>query len=280
MNIIENFSSLNEFLRVVGNRTPNKVFKKECLASETGSKSFTMTNTYKESVELMTTGYEEGLSELINNGNGLNSKFMSRCAKYIPTTSVVGFTPHVPNAITGNPFSMISTRSVRMKTKTIHIVYDGGAACSIDAEEFVTAGQNLINMILQLELKGYRVKLDIIQIFALHKEKAFCLINVKDYRQPINPLKLSYFLIHPSFFSRQGFRWLETTPSLSDYEFTGGYGRPLKFIINSKDKSGKDVGKYLHDNKIIKEDASYISIYEAMRLKPEDLIKEFELINI
>ena len=64
MFITETFNGVNEFLNVIGKREPNKVFKGEKLSSEHGSSEFTMTKDYAESVELMTTGYKDGLNDL------------------------------------------------------------------------------------------------------------------------------------------------------------------------------------------------------------------------
>lgn len=93
--------------------------------------------------------------------------------------------------------------------------------------EFVRAGKNILNVIYTLELQGYRVALNVMTNFCTNKERAFSIVQIKNWRQPSNPLKISYPLVHPSFFRRHGFRWLETVPELTDGTFTDAYGRPL-----------------------------------------------------
>ena len=50
----------------------------------------------------------------------------------------------------------------------------------------------------------------------------FCGIVVKDYRQPMDLLKLSFPLTSPAMFRRFGFKWKETTPFST--RTTSGYG--------------------------------------------------------
>ena len=269
--VIEDFDGVQKFLGTIGNRTANTVFAGHSLSSNEEGRSFTLTSSYKESEELMASGYAEGLKDL-KKSKGCKIQTASNSVKSIPHTSVVGFVPNIPNAIMGRPDTMISTERVKMKSKIVRIMYDCGAACSVEAQKFVTAGKNLLDLIIMLELQGYRVHLDVCLIYAEKKQKGFCRIKVKDYRQAINPLKISYPLLHPSFFRRQGFRWLETCPEITEKNFSSGYGYPLR-NCNPNGKSTDACRSFLKSEGLLPDGYFFTNMYEAVDLSGEELAK-------
>lgn len=270
--VIETFNGVNEFLNVIGKRSPNVVFKHASLSSEENDESFTMTKNYAESEQLMATGYKDGLNDL-KKSKGVKITHTSNIRKNIPQMGVVGYAPHVPNAIAGIPQSMIAQRKIEQHAKVVTIVYDGGAHSSVDAERFVKAGRNLLDVVMMLELQGYRVRVDIQDAFCTNKEKAICRITVKNHRQPINPLKISYLLLHPSFFRRQGFKWLETTPELTNCTFVAGYGRPLYFQVNSDGASTDEIREYLKERGLLESGTFFTNFYEAEKHSSEELVE-------
>lgn len=272
MFITETFNGVNEFLNVIGKREPNKVFKGEKLNSEHSSSEFTMTKDYAESVELMTTGYKEGLNDL-KKCKGTAVHHTGNVRKHIPQAGIVGYAPHVPNAIAGVPQSMISSQKIEQRAKVLTIVYDCGADCSVKAKSFVKAGRNILDLVMMLELQGYRVRVDIQEAFCTYTERAICRITVKNHRQPINPLKISYLILHPSFFRRQGFKWLETVPELTNTSFQGGYGRPLRFQIDKQGASTDEIRAHLKRHKLLEDGTFFTNFYEAVNNTAEELIQ-------
>ena len=269
--VIETFNGVNEFLNVIGKRSPNAVFKHASLSSEENDESFTMTKNYAESEQLMATGYKDGLNDL-KKSKGVKITHTSNVRKNIPQTGVVGYAPHVPNAIAGIPQSMIAQRKIEQHAKVVTIVYDGGAHADVNAERFVKAGRNLLDVVMMLELQGYRVRVDFQGAFCTNKEKAICRITVKNHRQPINPLKISYLLIHPSFFRRQEFKWLETTPELTNCTFVEGYGIPLYFQVNPKGASTDEIREYLKERGLLESGTFFTNFYEAENHSAEELV--------
>jgi hypothetical protein len=130
-------------------------------------------------------------------------------------------------------------------------------------EEFVKAGRNLLDLIVALEAQGCRVALDIMICATTTKQKVACTIRVKDHRQPINPLKVSYLLIHPSFFRRQGFKWIETTPLITDSGFAYGYGCPLRVNIQKGNTDG--CREFLTESGVLSKNTYFTNIDEAKR---------------
>lgn len=267
--VVEKFDSLNQYLDVIKSRKPNAVFENEKeLASESEGFSFTHTNSYSEADELARVGYKEGLDKLKAANN--KTRHLGSTVKALPSTGVVGFAPHVPNAITGVPNSMITTQRVEQRAKVISILYYMGGSCRIGTNSFIEAGKNVLNVIYSLELQGYRVALNVITSFCANKERAFSIVQIKNWRQPSNPLKISYPLIHPSFFRRHGIKWVETTPELSDRGFLGGYGYPLDV---SEGSTTDDRRKWLKDNGILQDGWFYTERKEAEDLDADELIE-------
>ena len=111
--------------------------------------------------------------------------------------------------------------------------------------------------------------------FCLSTQKAMCIINVKDYRQPINPIKVSYLLINSSFFRRQAFMWLETQPELTNNEFYYGYGQALYHSVGGCNVDR--VRKWLGEQKVLEKEAYYTSFYEIESITTEELMKNMGL---
>ena len=266
--IYEEFGSLAEFVAVIGRRETNKVFEGCSQASYREGYGFTLTDTYEEATRLALDGYKEGLDQMMS--SGIRITHIENKPKNMPSVNVVGYVPHVPNAIAGNPMSMITTRQNEQKTKVITIVYHMTAHAGTNANNFVVAGKKMLDVITTLETQGYRVGLNVMGAYTESSEWAINGVQVKHWRQPSNPLKISYALIHPSFFRRHGFRWLETTPELTDRSFQNGYGRTLYDIYygTSKNRENK-----LRELGVLKQNQFYIEYQTAYRLSPNEIIK-------
>ena len=274
---IEQFYGVTDFLRIINNRKPNKVFETRGLASEENDKSFTMTSSYRESEDLMSKGYKEGLEKL-EQAKSKKITASSKMTKPIPQVGIVGFAPHVPNAIAGIPQSMISRAVQTQKSKVINILYDCTESCSTPTSDFVQAGRNLLDLIVSLEANGNRVALDIMICACTRKQKVACVVRIKDYRQPINPLKVSYPLIHPSFFRRQGFKFIETSPAITDYDFADGYGHALKYEIqNGSTDCCRD---YLKESGVLCNDVYFTNVSEAKCVESNDELARKMKMNI
>ena len=270
--VTETFNGVHEFLNIIGKREVNKVFEGYSLSSEECNYAFTMTNDYAESEELMSKGYKDGLNDL-KKCKGMKVNHTGIASKNIPQTGIVGYAPHVPNAIAGVPQSMICSQKIEHRAKIMTIVYDRSASANVKAEEFVKAGRNILDLVMMLELQGYRVRVDIQFAHCTYQERAICRITVKNLRQPINPLKTSYLLLHPSFSRRQGFRWLETVPELSNTKFTSGYGRPLYYFLDDDGASTDKIRQYLRKHDLLEDGTFFTNFYEAVDHTAEELVQ-------
>lgn len=229
--VYEEFSNLDMFLKGVGRET-NVVFKNARHASdERGRTEWAGTASFNDAVSLLSNGWTDKLAE-IRKEMAQFDRVMEQNVTYQkkrPSTSVVGFAPHVPNAIMGLPNSMIRTEHTPMKTKVVRIIYNMCMNSGTDADDIMNAGLAVLKIANALERKGMRVRVDVNPFLAeRNREKVCALVCIKDWRQPIDLKKIAFPVAHPSMFRRIGFRWLETVPELKEQGFTSGYGRSLE----------------------------------------------------
>jgi hypothetical protein len=269
--VFEKFDSLSQFIDVIRTRKTNEIFlrqeEKEVLHSQKKTDyNWYLTNSYEESIKLATNGYEEGLDRLMSTGTRF--QYRVNIPKNMPDVDFVGYAPHVANAIAGVPKAMISSAKVEQKARAISIMYSHGDSADVSGADFVEAGKNILNVINTLELRGYRVALYVIDA-SCSRQVAISIVKIKDWRQPSNPLKLAYPLLHPSYFRRQGFKWLETYPYLEDHCLIT-HGAPLRAHCG---RDTSDQIKYLREIGVLKTNMFYTTFNEAKINMPEELIK-------
>ena len=266
--VYENFKSINDLLSTMEKRpVRNQAFNgKDNLASQRISddeRPWSGTNTYDQAMEIMRTGYKDPLEKMKKAILKIGQKDKANRPKL--KNDFVGFVPHVPHTIMGLPMTMINKEKQAHKANTIHLFYGISTASAISPNDMVKGGINFISLVNSLEKQGYRVKIDILSNFATNKTFSSFSVNVKEYGQKLNLLKLTFPLVHPSMLRRIAFKWLETNLELKDKDFTMGYGTPLAHLMNYDVMKESD---YLKDHGIIKNDNTfYCTVYSAMKAR-------------
>lgn len=281
--IREEFKSLTDFRETILARPANSVFENASMTSdrkESAEDSWTGTESYADAEKIALSGYTDGMKGLTAN-TGARARVLGRMEKAMPTVGVEGFSPHVPNAIAGNPYSMITTTTREQKAKVVTILYYQGDSSSISAKAFIKAGKKLLKIISSLETQGYRVGLRIMNMFCQPKEYTMVTVQIKHWRHPSNPLKMAYPLIHPSFFRRHCFRWLETVEGLTDTEFPDGYGRPLRCSVGRDDHYGTPARReWLGEHGALGQDMYYTEFREVEQYSEDEIVKNMGLTGI
>lgn len=273
--IIENFSSLNELIRVTKTRPANAVFKDKKLSSDKDDFEFTHTHNFDEAVDLLRNGYEKPL-EQIKNGVETQTNAMT-AQRTTVRNDVVGYAPCVPNAILGIPQSMINKEMIAKKAKIVNIIFDTTGAWYTTEEQFIKAGIAVLTIVNSLELNGYRVSLKVVfKNSREHDESVMGSVTVKDWRQPLDLKKMAFPFCHPSMLRRFGFRWLETQPRLTERGFTFGYGESV-----ASSDSYDTIVKNLTENKVLGENDKYLNIKfcENHGFDPQEIAKACGLNN-
>lgn len=252
---VETYDSVEQMLRLF-DRPENAAFHGKILQSkEDGSASWNGTETYAEAVELIRNGWEEPLKELKEAIKSVGIRTNVTTEKVRPRTSVVGYAPHVPNAIRGIPESMIGTERVPQKVKAVTIIYSSDANAALSQRDFFNAGAVVLKIINDLELKGYRVRL-LHEFCAAQKdsEKIVGRVTLKDWRQPIDLKKLTFPLANAAMIRRFGFRFTEVVPGIKG-GWAGGYGGALNSLLNYQ-----QVCEEFRKNKLLNDNEYFINI--------------------
>lgn len=235
--IKEHFDTIFGFLNTSKNRPNNEAMKGEDSSNTKGDRNWYGTGSYEEAEEVFRNGYVEILSEVLEGVKQSEKLYAEHenIPKMIPKNRIVGYAPHVPNALANIPESMIFTDRVVHKHKTIKIVYSCSMNCGTSAEQIKKAGITLLSAIKIIESSGIFIDLDIAPIVSSTSEElALPTINVKKYHERLDIQKLCFPIAHPSMLRRFGFKWLETNPNITSRGFRGGYGRSVEDVNQIK----------------------------------------------
>lgn len=258
---VESFESVQEFISVINKRTNNEAFSchKE---SERGSLMFTGSQSWEEAQNLFKHGYKEGAKDLLTCKSSV--KVLNPAKKVTTFQDVCGFAPIVPNAIIGLPQSMVNSRAKVKQARVINVLLDIDVTGDTDKEVLTLGGKNIYSLVKSLELKGVRVNLSLMHSTYVSKANNYaCLfVKIKDSKQAINPQLIAYPIIHPSFFRRHVFKWIETSEYTNYKSLTSGYGPIGRYEMQYK--SGSVMRCFL-DNKVITKDTYYIDVVKASK---------------
>ena len=272
----EHFKSLHELITIMESRAHNRAFRNESEPSsqrDERKKDFPWsgTKTYIDAMDIIKKGYYEPLEKmkkaLLDIGRNQERNRPKLKNDY------VGFIPHIPNTLMGLPMTMLNKEKTPNRPKTIHLIYNFAASAKTMPDEMVQGGINFISLVNSLEKQGFSVKIDMLSSFGTDRTLSSFTVNVKEYGQPLNLLKLTFPLVHPAMLRRVSFKWLETTPELKDADFTFGYGIPLQHLMRYDLESESN---YLKGLGVIKdnENTFYCNMDTAIKSKsPDDLAK-------
>ena len=226
----ENFPSIASLISTIDSRKKNSIMKNEDSSHTPGEYSWYHTNSYEEACNYAKFGWPDVLDELkkaLRASIKRSAKFQV-VQKSVPNSNIVGYVPHVPNAIQNLPKSMIMTERFPQKRKTIHVIYCNGGNCHEDPEFYLKAGTAMINALNIIERSGIQVKIDLCFKPSSCGEEYVCpTVTLKDYGQRFDLLKLCFPLANSSMQRRLGFRWLETCPTITKSDWAWGYGRTI-----------------------------------------------------
>ena len=257
--IIERFNSVSQLMTTLKSREgKNNVGMRGEKASVESSEKFSGTKSYEEACEQITNGWDKHLAEIkkgFSDSVRVNTNTITKKSRV--SSGVVGYAPLVPNAIRGLPNSMITTERIPQKIKAVTIVYNTSVSSSWTTGQMVKCGIAVMKLVNKLELDGYRVKLTVEALSTeAGRDQCRLLVDVKDWKQPLDLKKLCFPMVSPSMLRRIGFKWLETVPNMDNRGFSGGYGTPLCDINNySNDLERARQAKVISDNEY------YLSAY-------------------
>ena len=210
----EIYDSTSEFAADLKKRT-RRINNSKCgytdVRADDYTESFQGVENYDEAMDLLQHGYMPLVDQVKASMKKLKLTKNNRAFR----NSIVGFAPIVPNAIKGLPTSMVDNINNGTKNKVFDVYYDLAINCGTSASDLLTRGKALLEALMALELKGYRFNLYCAQSTTDHRDLStvdILAIKVKNSDTPLNLIRVSFPLVHPSFFRVFGFDWMDKSP--------------------------------------------------------------------
>lgn len=279
MNVLfEQFNSIQELLRTIDNRPIDYHFKGRESSQEKGDKSWMGTTTYEEAEKLLINGWNEHIQQMREGvSSSLNKAETGQINKRRPQNSVVGFTPHVPNAILGLPHSMIEIKQQPQKVKTVTIIYNTSVLADWTPQQVLKSGIAVLRLINKIEQDGVKVRLisEFKSSIVNGVEFGIARVILKDFKDHLDLKKLAFPFANAGMQRRIGFRWQETVPGQTQDWAYGGYGKSI-----GNTHSYRDCKKLLQDNGLLKENEYYITVQFCYNECNNDAVVLAEKLNI
>lgn len=222
----EKFDNIYQFMDTIERRSNNGKFGTS--SQKESEDGWSGTRTYGEAVEQFSNGLPDTAERMKQSLGQFKAKSNITTNKVRPNNHYYGYSPNVAAAIIGLPKSMRRIERQPQKTKTIGILWNCCQNGGVEADTLRQAGETILQLVYALEARGYRVQLDC-AVFTGdcdNNREAVLLVNLKQYGQHMDILKLSFPVTSPAMFRRFGFKWAEGIPN-----FTGssvwGYGHHL-----------------------------------------------------
>lgn len=226
MQVIETYSSMEQFYKYICNTPFNSAFRWERHASVENDYSFTQTISFEQAVDLMEHGWTEMSRKLTQKLKATTTPAPLRKPKNV--LSVSGYQPVVPLYLAGVPTNMVDKQLVKVKSKVVTLTKSVNYSCSVNTNTIVEESIKTMQIVKKLEAQGYRCNLNITLGTSNGGTDVYCKICIKRANEKLQVSKIAFPMVHPSMLRRLFFRFIEVHPNVTK-GFVGGYGRPIQF---------------------------------------------------
>lgn len=191
----------------------NKAIGRDLSSRNKGNKGFYGTETFEEAMNFARNGWEEGRKKLIESNKQYE---FYRKMERTPgdTVDMVGAFPIVPLYCADDPCHMaIVKEDIKNKQKVITFYVDISAPCGISSNTLLNRGAAVHSVVNELETLGFSCDIIMTTSYESSSGRSNELMRtevpVKTAGYGIEPDRLAFALIHPSFFRRVGFAIIE-----------------------------------------------------------------------
>lgn len=208
-------------------------------SKETGDMDYYGTRSWDEAMTLCTHGDEKMRAFIESQKVEVEAKELVAKVKQNFELGVVGYVPHVPNAVIGIPQNMIRSTKVLIKNKVLNVFISISASCFVTYDEMKRNAAKCAAAIDLLEREGYRCNVYSGNIAERDGKQVGYVVKIKSDREPLNLAMMAFPMANPSMLRRFGLRFMETTP----IDFTwSGYGRPMDEHVQLKQLLDSQLG--------------------------------------
>ena len=167
---------------------------------------------YDKAKEWLLNGYSDNDAEkMISEVKAEISKFKRELKQngIAFQNDIVGFAPNVPNAVMGVPNNMIKSVRVPKRKKVISIIVDMGVDGGTSQNQYLERGVKIIKKVIELESKGYRVRLEYMNTYNSGDRHDLFRVLLKSESQPLDIKRIAFPLLRKEMERRIGFSWKE-----------------------------------------------------------------------
>lgn len=227
MYVTEDFNSIQSFVSAMNSR---EICKDAGDSSIKGTAGFTSTRNYDEACHLAMYGdmYNAKKVEMaikrLQGGQTGHEERAHACVK----RDVVGSSPCVPAAVMGHPNAMYRRHVVRTIRPVVNVYYNTSVSCTVNADDIIEFGAKLVTALKTVERSGVRVNVYVGAFLKDNDERVATFVRVKDSDHDLDALRMAYPIVNPSLLRRHIFRFIETSPKLTQTRWKYGYGRVVE----------------------------------------------------
>lgn len=226
--IVKKFDSMNEYSRYLKSDMSDLWKRYGSESSKRGSSYFTKTESWEDAETLLKFGDKENLAKLQTKLSKVGLHGLGETKKVETYRSFVGYAPHVPSYISGQPKTMLRKKVVRtVNAKVLNVMYSPVAAGSVEADDLLDASIKVMNFISSLEKQGYKVNLYTMITSRSGDETVAQIVKIKSSDDYTDLAKIVYPMVNPSFLRRHFFKFMEVTEEIKVRGFCGTYGMPI-----------------------------------------------------
>lgn len=225
-NITKVFNSVTEFAAYLdkGETQPNFLAKSKLSTSESEKETeFTGTKSFAEAQGLMINGDIDNFKKLQAAGMKERVNASNTATGRVLRPAVCGAAVNVPAYLSGRPNCMIQQRTIHRKAKVLNVIFGNMVPWYIKTDEIINKSILVLQALKDLEKQGVRVNLYVYTGTEKKRDHVETFIKIKDAGQYADFLKMTYFIVNPSFLRRQWFRFCEITPKVGK-AFVETYG--------------------------------------------------------
>lgn len=282
------FPGLEEMLYHIEKAPVNtEAFPNECY-SETGSLSFTGTESLEKAISLCRQGYYEDFGSFMDLQQQLRSHLPTVAFQRGLTTDVYGFAPNVPAYLHGSPKAMYRIVP-QPENKFVNLYFNCSYPSTTSYSQIRHRGVCTMALVELLESTGYRVALHFFSLVAAKSRPLFLYMTtmLKAPGDMMDPVSCYFPICHPSYLRRILFRLIEVTPGIdSSWEYN--YGRAptledtkaflnidaeMSILVNAPDDMDIAGESLLEDARNFLEKI-HISQYVSLRTNPNLILPE------
>lgn len=241
----ESMSSMIDFVESnIGNALYVRMRKQSEDTAFEGDRFYGTENIH-QAIEYARYGWESGVEKL-NKDISIKNHDLA----YETSYNVVGGRCSVPRFLSGIPTNMIHRKAVERPDKIITLVKFASFNVGYSAEAIQRENVKFIQIIQNLESKGYRCNVEVIfgtsGSSADYRVDNLVRVKIKRADERLNVSKICFPLSHPSMSRRFIFKVMEVDPELRNTGADNGtYGYP---IFNYENVGKKLIKPYLKEN--------------------------------